>query len=200
MSIFPRIWSVSSGDSAASKWNCGEAAHGVTQQCEGAGTFPRNVTVSKQRVYIFVFVSLVPGQDKKHWKGEGRMSSFPGDLSMALWVLFNECFEQSFDSKRRFFCTLLWYLLLFWHNNNILTFQGKYEVNVEIKNKEINSLKEELKSLQVLSSLFCSLFVFLSSVSSLVYDTPFRPDTTQVIYHWPHAWLLFNNLDPLHRH
>lgn len=128
------------------------------------------------------------------------MRSFPEDVSMALRVLFSSCVEWSFGSEKRFFCTLLWYLLLFWHNNNILTFQGKYEVSVEIKNKEINSLKEELKSLQVLSSLFCSLSLFLFSVSGLEGDTPFRPDTTQVIYHCPHAWLLFNNLAALHRH
>uniref|UniRef100_A0A3B3VHP0 Uncharacterized protein n=1 Tax=Poecilia latipinna TaxID=48699 RepID=A0A3B3VHP0_9TELE len=35
------------------------------------------------------------------------------------------------------------------HNNNI-TFQGKYQVSAELKDKEINNLKEELKSLQLL--------------------------------------------------
>lgn len=39
-----------------------------------------------------------------------------------------------------------------------LTFQGKYQVIAELKDKEINNLKEELKSLQVLR---CSTFFFL---------------------------------------
>lgn len=39
-----------------------------------------------------------------------------------------------------------------------LTFQGKYQVIAELKDKEINNLKEELKSLQVVR---CSTFFFL---------------------------------------
>lgn len=51
-------------------------------------------------------------------------------------------------------CAVLWYLLLFWHNYNNIKFQGKYQVSAEVKDKEINNLKEELKSLQVLRCLY----------------------------------------------
>lgn len=69
---------------------------------------------------------------------------------------------------------------------------------MEIKDKEINSLKAELKSAQVLRSLFCILSGLLFSFLGLEGDAPFRPDTG-VIYHCPHAWLLFNNLAALQR-
>lgn len=65
---------------------------------------------------------------------------------------------------------------------------------MEIKDKEINSLKAELKSAQVQG--LCSVF-FLSFLG-LEGDAPFRPDTV-VINLCPHAWLLFNNLAALQR-
>lgn len=52
------------------------------------------------------------------------------------------------------------------HNNNIL-FQGKYQVSAELKAKEINNLKEELKSLQVMRWSHSCPFVFLILISSL---------------------------------
>lgn len=48
---------------------------------------------------------------------------------------------------------------------------------MEIKDKEINSLKAELKSAQVLRSLFCILSFWLSFLG-LEGDAPFRPDPT----------------------
>uniref|UniRef100_A0A674NSM8 Uncharacterized protein n=1 Tax=Takifugu rubripes TaxID=31033 RepID=A0A674NSM8_TAKRU len=53
--------------------------------------------------------------------------------------------------------------------------KGKCEASVEIKDKEINSLKAELKSAQVLRSLFCVLLSFLG----LEGDAPVRPDTVR---------------------
>lgn len=69
------------------------------------------------------------------------------------------------------------FIAFFWHNHNILTSQGKYEVSVEIKNKELNRLKEELKSLQVPGSLFCSLSVFLSCLQffSVIHPSALTP-------------------------
>uniref|UniRef100_A0A3B5RCJ9 Uncharacterized protein n=1 Tax=Xiphophorus maculatus TaxID=8083 RepID=A0A3B5RCJ9_XIPMA len=47
------------------------------------------------------------------------------------------------------YCALVFIAVFDTHNNNI-TFQGKYQVSAELKDKEINNLKEELKSLQLL--------------------------------------------------
>uniref|UniRef100_A0A3B5MVS9 Uncharacterized protein n=1 Tax=Xiphophorus couchianus TaxID=32473 RepID=A0A3B5MVS9_9TELE len=58
------------------------------------------------------------------------------------------------------YCALVFIAVFDTHNNNI-TFQGKYQVSAELKDKEINNLKEELKSLQVLRSSAFSLFFFL---------------------------------------
>uniref|UniRef100_A0A668RIF9 Uncharacterized protein n=1 Tax=Oreochromis aureus TaxID=47969 RepID=A0A668RIF9_OREAU len=48
-----------------------------------------------------------------------------------------------------FFCPVLWAFIAFLTLKMNLTFQGKYQVIAELKDKEINNLKEELKSLQV---------------------------------------------------
>lgn len=64
------------------------------------------------------------------------------------------------------------YCLFDTHNNNI-TFQGKYQVSAELKDKEINNLKEELKSLQVLrctthtASSLCLLSLYLTHIPVL---------------------------------
>uniref|UniRef100_A0A3B4FQL5 Uncharacterized protein n=1 Tax=Pundamilia nyererei TaxID=303518 RepID=A0A3B4FQL5_9CICH len=79
-----------------------------------------------------------------------------------------------------FFCAVLWAFIAFLTLKMNLTFQGKYQVIAELKDKEINNLKEELKSLQVLS---CSTFFFLLYLCFIVTCTlaaPFIPSLLKI--------------------
>ena len=153
----------------ASDWNRRESAHRVTHQREEAGMLLYlclNMTSHNplKTFWSFYFLSssFRPKSEtlRRRRYEEAPPPLPPPNVNMILWAFYSVHVFYWSSKFTHLSCTILtlgadssalcFSIYCFSFVTHHITFQGKYQVSAELKDKEINNLKEELRSLQVL--------------------------------------------------